>query len=263
VKEETRPEQVVDTIWGMAKPHPIKEMSEGKEQRKVDCQQQSEIVFKYFVKKLLIRKIIGFICLCIMILMLVNEPFWHLRPYVPESVAYIFNGPPRLEHYMSAEQLAQFRDRSGNIPISEETLDAVWAFYAKYGDMRARIWYLEFPRRLILISLFWLALPIIVPDLFANKRVAIRLTKEKFCWYSVWPFIPVVTENSVEWDRIENVELKRFILTVNRRVNVCYTDTDDIEKKKTEIFHAKYLEIDVDELFQSIQNYMAGGNEVS
>jgi len=62
-------------------------------------QSAHEITFKYSVKKLITRKIIACVCLLIFALLIINEPFWHLRSYVPQSVAYILNGPPRLEHY--------------------------------------------------------------------------------------------------------------------------------------------------------------------
>lgn len=220
------------------------------------------MLFKYSIKKLLTRKIVGLICLCIFALLIINEPFWHLRPYIPESLAYILNGPPRLEHYMCPEQLAHFRDRSGNSPLTEETLDAVWAFYAIYGDLRPTTWYLEIPRRLILISLLWMATPIISFGMYANKRVCIRLTKKRFCWYSVWLFVPVASENSIEWSKVEDVALTKSFLSTHKSIIVHYTDTiEENGEKKTAYISTKHLEHSADNVLQSIHSYMLDKNE--
>lgn len=187
-----------------------------------------------------------------------------MRPYIPESLVYILNGPPRLEHYMSHKELAHFRDRSGNSPLTEETLDAVLAFYAKYGDLRPTIWYLDIPRRLILISLLWLAIPIISLGMYANNRACIRLTKERMYWYTAWLFVPVATENSIEWDNVVCVELVNDFLAANKKITVHYTDaTEENEQQKAVYIPTKYLDFSADEILQCIHSYIPDEKDYS
>ena len=228
---------------------------------KVTCNEHPEVIFKYSIKKLLIRSIISLVCICIFALMIINEPFWHLRPYVPESLAYILNGPPRLDHYLCPEQLASFRGRNGSSRVTEETWNEIWAFYAKYGDLRPTIWHLETLRGFILISLLGMAVPIfflaLFPALFANKKIFIRLTKEHFCWYSPWFIIPITTPYSIEWSAIESVKLIRGPLFTGKEIAVRYADTTEcIEKKETKFFSVKYLETSTNEMLQIIRSYV-------
>jgi len=106
-----------------------------------------------------------------------------LRPLVHPHVAYIFNGSPRVDHYLTPEQ------RAASPRIAEETQEIFWAFIIEYGGVRGRVWYLEFIRALILSALFTVMIHIVNTDLFANKKVAIRLKKERLCWYTSWLII--------------------------------------------------------------------------
>jgi len=233
----------------------------------VTCEEHSEVLFKYSVKKLLVKKIVSLICLGVFVLLFMNESFWHLRQYVPESLAYILYGPPRPVHYMSPELLEAFRNRSNNAPLSPDVLDSIRAFITKYGTISPTIWYLELLRLLILSSLFHMMVPIVIPDLFANKRVYIRLTGQQLCWYKVWFFIPVVSKNAIEWGKIESAELKKSFLTRSKQIIISYTETDMLEgdeKKKTTSFSGKYLEANIDEVMQNINGFIrSDSNEYS
>lgn len=227
----------------------------------------TETVFKYSFKKLLIRKLISLFCLAIFVLLSVNEPFWHLRQYVPDSVAYILNGPPQLEHYMTPEQIAIFRDRNNrdNRGLTQEEMNIVWAFYAEYGSFRRpSIWYLEIPRRIILGSLFVLAIPLIVTDIFANKRVHIRLTKKRLLHYDPWIIIPIATEKFIDWDKVISIKTKRNILG-EKVIVVRYTYTEEHEHEEKE--HAiaisdRYTEASRDDMLKEITTYFDNSKEI-
>jgi len=154
--------------------------------------------------------------------------------------------------YMSPDELTLFRNRDRNTPLTQGESDAMWAFYAKYGDLRVSIWYLEIVRRFIIISLLWNALPLIIFDLFSNKRVFMRLTKERIIYYDPWILIPVVTEKFVDWDNVTSIKLKKGALTGSRIV-MCYTCTDEhVKKEQILYFNYKCCEASKDEMFCGI-----------
>jgi len=224
---------------------------------------EPDIIFKYSVKKLLKRKVIALFALGLFALMVINEPFWHLRSYVPESVAYILNGPPRFEHSLNPEQLARFRERRGlsGLPLGNDITEKWWAFYIEHGGTRATVLHLDIVRYTIFGILFSMATPLILTGVYADKRVNIRLTKDKLISYHPWRVLPFNEEEIIDWHKVISIEPVKTTL-----IDVRFLDTEGFDKKEIEkklLLSTKYLEDERDDILQNMQRYMIRGKTLN